>query len=134
MVRGGGAGQGEVGGSSPGMANDGEGRSATDVSVVQRRRGASMIVGGSGGVVEHEGAERKVRGMATWPEGLRRRCSPEGGGRRRQRRHSWGRQRCSDRRAAREAKRGGDAREVLHGRASGEGKRKKWSAAVSAPF
>jgi hypothetical protein len=28
----------------------------------------------------------------------------------------------------------GGAREVLHGRASGEGERKKWSVVVSAPF
>jgi hypothetical protein len=29
-----------------------------------------MVVGGSGGVLEHDGEERKERGMATWPEGL----------------------------------------------------------------
>jgi hypothetical protein len=39
-----------------------------------------VVVGGSGGVLEHEGEERKVRGMATWPEGLRGRRSPKGGG------------------------------------------------------
>jgi hypothetical protein len=38
-----------------------------------------VIIGGSGGVLEHEGEERKVRGMATWSEGLRGRRSPEGG-------------------------------------------------------
>jgi hypothetical protein len=38
-----------------------------------------VIVCGSGGVLEHEGEERKVRGMATWPEGLQGRRSSEGG-------------------------------------------------------
>jgi hypothetical protein len=35
-----------------------------------------VIVGSSGGVLEHEGEERKVGGMATWPEGLQGRRSP----------------------------------------------------------
>jgi hypothetical protein len=61
------------------MAGDGEDGSAADVAAVQRRRGAPVVVGHSGGVLKHEGEEKKVRGMATWPEGLRRRRSLERG-------------------------------------------------------
>jgi hypothetical protein len=39
-----------------------------------------VIVGGSGGVLEHEGEERKVRSMATWPKGLRGRQNRGGWG------------------------------------------------------
>jgi hypothetical protein len=38
-----------------------------------------VIVGCSGGVLQHEGEESKVRVMATWPEGLQGQCSLEGG-------------------------------------------------------
>jgi hypothetical protein len=125
VVRGGGAGQGEGGGTSPRMAGDGEGGSAADMVAVQWRRGTPVVVGGSSGVLEHEGEEKKVRGMATWPERLRRRRSPEG----------------------REDDGGGDnpgggssveEQKGVRGRcsATGErrGERKKWSVAVSAPF
>jgi hypothetical protein len=39
-----------------------------------------VIVGGSGGILEHEGEARKVRGIATWLEGLLGWRSLEGGG------------------------------------------------------
>jgi hypothetical protein len=39
-----------------------------------------VIAGGSGGVLEHEGEARKVRGIATWLEGLLGWRSLEGGG------------------------------------------------------
>jgi hypothetical protein len=61
------------------MAGDGEDGSAAGVAAVQRRRGAPVVFGHSGGVLKHEGEEKKVRGMATWPEGLRRRRSLERG-------------------------------------------------------
>jgi hypothetical protein len=78
VVRGGGAEQGEGGGTSPRMAGDGEGGSATDMVAVQWQRGTPVVVGGSSGVLEHKGEEKKVRGMATWPKRLQRRRSPEG--------------------------------------------------------
>jgi hypothetical protein len=41
--------------------------------------GSPVSLGDGGGVLQHEGEEREVRGMTTWPEGLRGHCSPEGG-------------------------------------------------------
>jgi hypothetical protein len=41
--------------------------------------GASTSFSDDGGVLQNQGEERKVRGMATWPEGLRGWCSLEGG-------------------------------------------------------
>jgi hypothetical protein len=40
--------------------------------------GAPVSFGDGGGVLQHEGEKRKVRGTATWPEGLGWRRSSEG--------------------------------------------------------
>jgi hypothetical protein len=77
-----GVGQGEDGGSSPGMAGDDEGGSAAGVAAVQWRRGTPVVVGGSGGVLKHKGEEGKVRGMATWRKGFGGDTHQKGRGRR----------------------------------------------------
>jgi hypothetical protein len=132
-VRSGGAGQGEGSGSSPGMAGDGEGRNAADMAVVQGRRGAPVVVGGSGGVLEHKGDERKVRGMATWLERASEVTLTGRGGQTLVVVTILGEAAALWSPGWTRSKKGG-AREVLRGRASEEGERKKWLAMVSAPF
>jgi hypothetical protein len=62
------------------MADDGGAEKRSGATAFQQRRGALVVVGGNGGVLEHEGEERKVRGMSTWSEGLQGWRSPERGG------------------------------------------------------
>jgi hypothetical protein len=52
------------------MADGGGAEKRSGAAAFQRRRGAPVVVGGRGRVLEHEGEERKVRGMSTWSEGL----------------------------------------------------------------
>jgi hypothetical protein len=47
------------------MASGGGAEKRSGAVACQRRRGAPVVVGGSIEVLEHEGEERKVRGMAT---------------------------------------------------------------------
>jgi hypothetical protein len=47
------------------MASGGGVEKRSDATASQRWRGAPVVVGDSGEVLEHEGEERKVRGMAT---------------------------------------------------------------------
>jgi hypothetical protein len=50
---------------SPEMASGGGPEKRSGAVACQRRRGAPVVVGGGVEVLEHEGEERKVRGMAT---------------------------------------------------------------------
>jgi hypothetical protein len=52
------------------MAGGGGAEKQSGAAASQRRRGAPVVIGDSGEVLEHEGEERKVRGMTTYPERL----------------------------------------------------------------
>jgi hypothetical protein len=67
-----------------------------------------VVMGGSGGVLEHEGEERKVRGHGHLVRrALEAELTERGGGRRQRRLQSWGKQRHSSRWAGLVAKGGG---------------------------